>query len=108
MSCSTITTIRPSVWIGCLACYNGGRLVGDWHDAEDAGEVTPEDLHGNPTARDEMWVFDLEGFPSSTGEMSPPSPPGGTSCSMRSEKRSSGLPCWHGCRQGITSRTLTT
>lgn len=71
MALSTITTIRPSVWIGCLACYNEGCLVGEWYPAEDAAEVTSEDLHGRPTSHEELWVFDLEGFPRGTGEMSP-------------------------------------
>lgn len=71
MSSSTLVAVPPRVWIGCLACYNAGRLVGDWYDAEDAGEVIPEDLHGHPTSHEELWVFDLEGFPRETGEISP-------------------------------------
>lgn len=67
----TQTTVRPSVWIGCLACYNKGLLNGQWFPAEEAGEVTPDDLHQNPTAHDELWIFDHEGFPVGTGEMSP-------------------------------------
>ena len=65
------TTVRPSVWIGCLACYNQGLLNGQWFPAEEAGEVTPEDLHCGPTYHDELWIFDHEGFPRGTGEMSP-------------------------------------
>lgn len=68
---STSTFTRPSVWIGCLACYNAGSLVGEWCDAEDAGYVTLDDLHGNPTHHEELWCFDHEGFPAGTGEMSP-------------------------------------
>lgn len=71
MSCSTLTVVRPRVWVGCLSCYNAGRLVGEWIDAAKAGDLTPDGLHGSPTAHDEMWVFDLEGFPRGTGEMSP-------------------------------------
>ena len=67
----TQTTVRPSVWIGCRACYNTGVLNGRWFPAEDADEVTPDDLHQNPTDHEELWVFDLEGFPRGTGEMSP-------------------------------------
>lgn len=37
---TTSTDTTPRVWVGCLACYNAGRLVGDWHDASDADEVT--------------------------------------------------------------------
>ena len=65
------TTVRPSVWIGCLACYNQGLLNGQWFQAEEAGEVTPEDLHGTPTDHEELWCFDHEGFPTGTSEMSP-------------------------------------
>lgn len=71
MSVLTITTVNPRVWIGCLACYNAGSLVGKWYDAENAGEVTPGDLHGHPSSHEELWVFDLEGFPRAAGEMSP-------------------------------------
>lgn len=69
MSHSTFT--RLSVWIGCLACYNGGSLVGQWFPAEEAAEVTPEDLHTNPTSHEELWCLDFECFPAHTGEMSP-------------------------------------
>ena len=68
----TTTIVRPAVWIGCLACYNNGKLIGEWYDAEDAGEVTPDDIHdGKPTAHEELWCLDIEGFPPNTGEMSP-------------------------------------
>lgn len=71
MSLSTTIPTAPRVWIGCLACYNASRLVGEWFDAEDAAEVAPEDLHGRPTSHEELWCFDHEGFPRGTGEMSP-------------------------------------
>ncbi len=31
-------TLRPQVWIGCLAAYNNGELHGDWVDADVVGE----------------------------------------------------------------------
>ncbi|MFI5942182.1 antirestriction protein ArdA [Streptomyces uncialis] len=66
------TTIQPRVWIGCLACYNAGRLVGDWYDADTAGLVTPDDLHGRPTVHEELWVMDHENFHGAIrGECSP-------------------------------------
>ena len=68
---ATQTTVRPSVWIGCLACYSTGVLNGRWFPAEDADEVTPDDLHQNPTDHEELWVFDHERFPVGTSEMSP-------------------------------------
>ncbi|MGP3686224.1 antirestriction protein ArdA [Streptomyces sp. IBSNAI002] len=58
----TATRVQPRVWIGCLSCYNGGRLVGDWYEADTAALVTPDDLHGRPTSHEELWVFDHEGF----------------------------------------------
>tara|TARA_R110000868_G_scaffold269128_1_gene528496 strand:+ start:213 stop:725 length:513 start_codon:yes stop_codon:yes gene_type:complete len=65
------TSTEMRVWIGCLACYNNGNLRGDWHNANCAGDVTPEDVHGGPSSHDELWCMDTEGFPSGTGEMSP-------------------------------------
>lgn len=63
-------TIVPRVWIGCLACYNGGELVGAWYDAIDAGDVLPVDLHGCPTTHEELWVMDHENMPV-RGELDP-------------------------------------
>lgn len=71
MTLSTCSTVRPSVWIGCLVCYNAGVLNGRWFPAEGADEVTPDDLHQNPTDHEELWVFDHEGLPVGTGEMPP-------------------------------------
>jgi glutamine synthetase len=33
------TTETPRVWIGCLASYNAGRLIGEWVDATDIDEM---------------------------------------------------------------------
>ena len=63
----------PRVWIGCLACYNDGRLVGDWFDAATADEVTTYDVHGahsRADSHDELWCFDHENIPV-RGEMDP-------------------------------------
>lgn len=70
---TTATDTTPRAWIGCLACYNNGRLVGAWHDAINADEVTTDSLHGahlRADSHDELWVFDHENIPVS-GEMSP-------------------------------------
>lgn len=66
-------TITPRVWIGCLACYNAGELVGHWYDAVDAADVLPVDLHGVPTDHEELWVMDHEHIPTipGRGEMDP-------------------------------------
>ncbi|WP_369186501.1 antirestriction protein ArdA [Streptomyces sp. R08] len=67
-----LTQIQPRVWIGCLACYNAGRLVGDWYDGDTADDVTPEDLHGRATSHEELWVMDHDGFSGALdGECSP-------------------------------------
>ena len=78
------------VWIGCLACYNAGELVGKWYDATEAAEVTTEQLHADGGYRsvgldspdaarwspdgdepnvvfpdgphEELWVMDHDGF----------------------------------------------
>lgn len=57
------------VWVGCLACYNEGRLNGEWMDPQDGPEWTCKrntDLYPH----EETWVFDIEGFPENR-EMSP-------------------------------------
>jgi antirestriction protein len=58
-------------WVGCLACYNNGSLRGDWYDAETAGDVAPEALHGGETDHEELWCMDFEGFPAGQEECSP-------------------------------------
>lgn len=75
---------EPRAWVGCLGCYNGGALVGDWFDATECptdmdtfnivtsleGE-TPRPAH-IIEAHEELWVFDHEGFDGFlTGECSP-------------------------------------
>lgn len=64
MTAAVATDQTPKVWIGCLACYNSGYLVGDWFDAVDADETTLADVHrgsGRPYAAcEELWCFDHE------------------------------------------------
>lgn len=70
---TTATDTTPRVWIGCLACYNEGRLIGDWFDAATADEVTTYDVHGahsRADSHDELWVFDHENIPVK-GELDP-------------------------------------
>lgn len=65
------------VWIGCLACYNEGRLAGEWFNAIDADAINIEDVchFGTDAAEqghEEMWVMDLdETFGWLDGECSP-------------------------------------
>lgn len=72
-------TNHPQVWVGCLGCYNDGRLVGEWIDAEDAEDITIDVLHDylpatlrtqveRDSAHDELWCFDTNNMPKS-GEM---------------------------------------
>ena len=67
---NTITD-TPRAWVGCLACYNGGDLVGDWVDGEDAAEYVPctRVEYGSP--HEEWWVMDHECLPIMSGECSP-------------------------------------
>jgi len=68
------------VWVGCLACYNSGHLVGEWFDAADCPQGEDEfneaiPAHVGIAAKDvspheELWVFDHENSPVS-GEYSP-------------------------------------
>jgi antirestriction protein len=73
----TKTNEKRRVWIGCLACYNGGRLVGQWFDADEAEDITPEIIHACDldvvlSTHEELWVFDHEGFGGwLSGECSP-------------------------------------
>lgn len=64
----TNTRVTPKVWIGCLACYNGGALVGEWFDALDCVEESESFMDRHPYHRsnvdphEETWVMDHEGF----------------------------------------------
>ncbi len=52
------------IWVGCLACYNAGVLIGEWIDVTETAEdeLTPELIHGRDTSHEELWVMDHEGF----------------------------------------------
>jgi hypothetical protein len=69
MTLDTLTNITPRAWVGCLACYSGGRLVGEWLDAD--GLEDPDALEAicrNPE-HEELWCFDIDNLPG--GECSP-------------------------------------
>ncbi|MFT3715639.1 MAG: antirestriction protein ArdA [Gordonia sp. (in: high G+C Gram-positive bacteria)] len=57
----------PRVWVGCLHCYNSGRLVGEWFDALGAENVTTQQVHGgrrvDPVEHEEIWVMDTDEMP---------------------------------------------
>ena len=71
---NTTTETVPSAWVGCLACYNDGKLIGKWlSDPDKIREyrcpepVTVYNMH------EELMVFDHEGMPLIDGECSPSS-----------------------------------
>lgn len=67
----TQTSTAPRVWIGCLSCYNNGKLVGDWVDVTKADTVTIDDLHGDTPHEgcEEMLCMDTDGLPANSGEI---------------------------------------
>lgn len=74
MSSTATAATAPRAWIGCLACYNDGRLVGDWFPAEIADDVTLAEVHarhgGTRVGCEELLVMDTDYMPVSR-EMSP-------------------------------------
>jgi antirestriction protein len=77
-----MATETPRAWIGCLSCYNNGRLRGKWIDAETAASEHDESVYtyggqatwgtypsGSPASfcnecgGDEFDVFDTENVP---------------------------------------------
>lgn len=67
------TIDEPRVWIGCLECYNSGRLVGDWYSCAEAPDITTSQLHGRPIrehTHEELWCLDTDNIPVNR-EMSP-------------------------------------
>jgi len=63
----------PSVWIGCLAAYNSGRLHGEWveipDDAEELRAEIKRVLNKSPEPMADEWAFmDYEYVPSTFGE----------------------------------------
>jgi antirestriction protein len=75
---------EPKLWVGCLSCYNAGRLHGDWFDAQacefgwfgDLLALRPDpgdnDERCAVCGGDEWWGMDVEGLPASwSEEMSP-------------------------------------
>lgn len=64
---TTETDDKPRAWVGCLACYNDGALVGHWFDAVDCDEVDLAMVHNGSGrsygACEEMYVLDHELIP---------------------------------------------
>ncbi|MCT1602875.1 antirestriction protein ArdA [Kocuria sp. p3-SID1433] len=67
----TATTIRisyvPRVWVGCLSCYNAGRLVGLWFGCADAEDVDLAAVHRGQyrvtSECEELWCLDVDTLP---------------------------------------------
>lgn len=60
------------VWVGCMAHYNDGELIGEWVDAIDAADwvcpkADPNNIYINC---EETWIYDHE-IPGVNGEMDP-------------------------------------
>ena len=64
----------PRIWVGCLAHYNAGRLVGGGFDAINGDEITLADVHRGQARLspdcEELWCLDHENIPV-RGEMGP-------------------------------------
>ncbi|MGB3696259.1 MAG: antirestriction protein ArdA [Gordonia sp. (in: high G+C Gram-positive bacteria)] len=65
---STVRTDEhaPRVFVSCLECYNAGRLIGDWYEASEAGDLTPTQVHHRPihaNTHEELWCLDFENIP---------------------------------------------
>lgn len=72
------TKHEPKAWVGCLACYNGGRLVGAWMDGTEANDrdafeaAAGESPLNHDRMHEELWVMDHEDYGGLlTGECSP-------------------------------------
>lgn len=71
---TTTESTMPRAWVGCLGCYNDGRLTGRWLDADEAqdlGEAGLADIDNFCTScgAAEFHVFDHENI-GNAGEMS--------------------------------------
>jgi hypothetical protein len=64
---TTATEEKINVWVGCLACYNEGRLTGEWVEALRATKFTPCTRPGH----EEWWVLDTDTPQWINGECSP-------------------------------------
>ena len=60
-------TDTPRAWIGCLGCYNAGRLIGKWIDGIDCDDLESAGLTDsagrcNRCGADEFLALDHENF----------------------------------------------
>lgn len=65
----TAQSVEPRAWVGCLGCYNDGRLVGEWLGYYGAGDLegsllrTVEFGQCVKCGSDEFQCFDVENVP---------------------------------------------
>ena len=86
MKVTILDTDAPRAWVGCLGCYNGGTLNGQWVTGTVAADVSQavavrtgdEATYGKNCpvcvrcGSDEFWVMDLDNYGDMlTGECSP-------------------------------------
>lgn len=75
-SATTEELEQYNVWVGCLACYNNGRLVGEWAAGAEAPltdaafielvgrrALTASGHFKDSVPHEELWVFDDENGP---------------------------------------------
>jgi hypothetical protein len=67
MSITIKDTDTPRAWIGCLGCYNAGRLIGKWIDGIDCDDLESAGLTDsagrcNRCGADEFLALDHENF----------------------------------------------
>lgn len=65
-------TDTPRAWVGCLGCYNEGKLIGKWlDDPDEIREYRCPEPATIYNAHEELWVMDHENMPLIRGECSP-------------------------------------
>jgi len=66
----TLTGEEPRAWFGCLASYNGGRLIGEWFDLEgaDADDIRAMIASVVTEPGGEWFMADSENLPRFFGE----------------------------------------
>jgi hypothetical protein len=76
------TADEPKLWVGCLSCYNTGRLVGGWKTADECKgpwyetmhDLMAENLNGLSLCAGATWVVGpmIDGCgPKSSGPFGP-------------------------------------
>jgi antirestriction protein len=67
---------KPQAWVGCLGCYNGGNLIGEWLDGETCADTEAAGLSKTSIyagtdieyqrcrrcGSDQFWVFDHDDY----------------------------------------------